>query len=131
MGKIKIDNVEEFHSFMTGINPKGLYVDPPLNLSRENAMTIIWYLQEHLRIIPDNYEMCSECGQIFDSNFDGYYLSADAISDSIQDARWPTYENYCCYECLQQEINRQADIIFESFDDVKYQLRQGKCENEI
>lgn len=124
--EITVEQVEDLHAFMMGVNPDGVYVEPPLKLSSENAMTIIWFLQEHMGVLPDHYNLCVACGQFFDANRQGYYLSEDAIDGYIPEARWPTYENYCDEECLQDEIDRQASIIFMSFDALRYQLKNRK-----
>ena len=42
-------------------------------LSPETAFTIIWYLQEHLSIFPDQIEKCSICGELYDSYIEGYH----------------------------------------------------------
>ncbi|RZM21769.1 MAG: hypothetical protein EOO88_31575 [Pedobacter sp.] len=44
-----------------------------INLSEEHAFKVIWFLQEHLRVIPDNIERCNNCGDLYDANNSGYY----------------------------------------------------------
>lgn len=42
-------------------------------LSVKKAFAIIWYLQEHMRILPDNIEKCDNCNDLFDHNSEGIY----------------------------------------------------------
>lgn len=64
--------MNEFYEFMQGENPSSISVKN-LNLSQSEAFTIIWYLQEHFSILPDNIEKCDSCNELFDSNSEGYY----------------------------------------------------------
>ena len=70
MKKISIEQVEELYQFLQGEIPKGIICKSP-HLSQRKAFTIIWFLQEHLRIIPDVFERCVRCGELFDSSREG------------------------------------------------------------
>ena len=65
--------VQEFFDFLKGDVPETITLQKPLNLSDEDAFLIIWYLQEHFSIIPDNIEKCDNCNTIYDSESSGYY----------------------------------------------------------
>jgi len=67
-----VEWVDEFYKFMQGENPESIKCDK-LDLTSDKAFTIIWYLQEHFSIIPDNIEKCSECNDLYDSYSQGYY----------------------------------------------------------
>lgn len=72
--KINTNTIQELHDFLTGEGlPKGVTISKrhQPKLSPEKAMTVIWFLQEHLRIIPDIYEMCDVCKNIYDSEEQG------------------------------------------------------------
>jgi hypothetical protein len=45
-----------------------------IKLDPEQAMRVIWFLQEHLRILPDHIEQCGVCSDLYDSHSDGEYL---------------------------------------------------------
>ena len=70
MDKISIEQVEELYEFLQGELPIGISCKPP-HLSQRKAFTIIWFFQERLRIIPDIFERCVHCGEIFDSSKEG------------------------------------------------------------
>jgi hypothetical protein len=42
-------------------------------LSEKKAFDIIYYLQEHLCIIPDHIEQCNVCGELYDSYSTGHH----------------------------------------------------------
>ena len=67
--------VDEFYRFLQGECPEGITVgiQRQPKLTQKKAFTIIWYLQEHLRILPDNIERCDNCGELFDTHSDGIY----------------------------------------------------------
>jgi len=78
---LEIEQVQEFYEFLQGNrretvprsgtgkitwNPE----DMP-KLSKEQAFAIIYYLQEALYTMPDHYEKCRICGDLFDGDKDG------------------------------------------------------------
>ena len=40
-------------------------------LTADQAFKIIYILQEHIPVLPDNFELCSKCKSIFNSNEEG------------------------------------------------------------
>jgi len=67
--------VREFFNFLMGEIPEGMRIarGHQPKMSAKKAETIIWYLQEHFPIIPDNIEKCASCDLIFDYNSQGEY----------------------------------------------------------
>lgn len=64
-----LELVQEFHSWLQGKScPTDIEFVHSLNLTPEEAFSVIYYLQEELGILPDNYEMCRECKDIYDSD---------------------------------------------------------------
>ena len=49
-----IEKVKAFYEFLKGDTQK---------LSKRQAFSIIYYLQEHLPLFPDNIEKCENCGE--------------------------------------------------------------------
>ena len=64
--------IEEFYQFLQGNNPDSIKGNL-LSLSPNDAFTVIWYLQEHFSVFPDNIEKCSKCDNLYDANEEGYY----------------------------------------------------------
>ena len=87
--KNELELVQEFDEFLTGTCPDSITIKEgyPFGLTPEQAFSIIWYLQEHWRIISDRYERCSECGNIYHTESEGHHNEA-------------TLKDYCgwCYD---------------------------------
>ena len=69
--KITLEKVKELYKFLQGNVPAEICIKRPPRLSQRQAFDVIWYLQEHLRILPDRYERCTRCGNIYDSEESG------------------------------------------------------------
>ncbi len=67
--------IEEFYNFLQGEVPEELSITRghQPKLSEKKANHVIWYLQEHLKILPDNIDRCDNCGNLFDSRTEGVY----------------------------------------------------------
>jgi hypothetical protein len=80
--KVTLEQVDKLYSFLQGELPEGCYCNPP-KMSSRKAFTIIWFIQEFLRVIPETYERCTRCGNLFDT-----YNSGGNIRDRY-------YCDYC------------------------------------
>src|SRR4051812_47508295 len=69
-----IERIRELHQFLQGNLPEGVKVRRPPRLTADQAWTVIWFVQEGMRAIPDHFERCSMCGDIFDSYSEGIYI---------------------------------------------------------
>lgn len=67
--------VDEFYRFLQGDIPKNISIGRghKPKMSQKKANTIIWYLQEHFPILPENIERCDTCGELFDRHSSGIY----------------------------------------------------------
>ena len=68
---ITIEQTDELYAFLQGTCPKGIYVKHPPRLTKRKAYAVIWFLQEYLGILPDHYEQCCGCGELFDDCSEG------------------------------------------------------------
>lgn len=71
--EVTIDEVRELYEFLQGRVPNSLTIKHPPKLSKKRAFLIIWYLQEYFRILPDHFEQCSVCGELYDSYSEGHH----------------------------------------------------------
>lgn len=94
------DEVEELYRFLQGETPKGFYFNETPNLSEEAAFSVIYYLQEKMHLIPDNFERCSKCGKIFDSD--------------EEDISSPYTDKIICDSCFSYD---DVDNDFDDYDD--------------
>lgn len=67
--------VNEFYEFLQGNVPEKITLarGHKPKLSKKKAFAIIWYLQEHFSILPDQIEQCDVCGDLYDSWSSGHY----------------------------------------------------------
>jgi hypothetical protein len=64
------------------------------------ANHVIYILQEHLRIIPDHYEMCCKCHELYDSWAEGGMIGKSFYCG----------ENDGCYSRRRNEINYRRRV---------------------
>ena len=74
---ITLDQVDELNIFLQGKGlPDGIELKPKKTipkLTEDQAWSVIWFLQEHLRVLPDVYEKCDVCGDLYNSEEGGMY----------------------------------------------------------
>lgn len=100
--KISIEQVEELYKWLQNKKtPEGIKIgegNQP-NLSDKQAFTVIWFLQEHLGVIPENYEKCQNCGDLYDTwveGFSGEYINPKNPKD--------TKHGMWCDHCVPNDI---------------------------
>lgn len=69
--KITLEQVDELYKLLQGEVPENVTMKRPPRLSQRQAFKIIWYLQEQMRIIPDKYERCVKCGDLYNADAEG------------------------------------------------------------
>jgi len=89
--------IQEFFDFLQGEVPEGIFFPKSYSpkLSRKKALTVIYYLQEHFPVFPDKFEMCWNCGNLYDSFSEGLY--------------WKTKDRFycgCCVEMVPRNYDR-------------------------
>lgn len=93
-----LEKINEFYRFLTGEEmPDKISIRKghKPNMSEKKAFAIIWYLQEHLSVLPDHIERCDVCGELYDEHSSGIY--------------WETKgKNYCggCDYLVPQNYDR-------------------------
>ena len=67
--------LQEFFAFLQGDPPEEISIGwgKQPKLSKKKAFAIIWYLQERMRVLPENIEMCDNCGELYDAHSEGLY----------------------------------------------------------
>lgn len=69
-----IDAVKTLYDMLRGSSlPETIAGKSPLNLTHKKAFFIIWFLQEHMGILPDHFEKCDNCKALYDSEKEGSY----------------------------------------------------------
>ena len=101
--EITLEEVETLYAFLQGECPKGFYIKNMPNLTPDQAFAVIYYLQEGMYLIPDKYEKCRECDDLYDSENEG-------CSAGLCDAHYHAMCPHCGDEvdCEDCEIYKEA-----------------------
>ena len=77
MQKIESDTMNDLLSFLKGeFTPDTVKIVDKSKLPKLTtiqAWFVIYVLQEHFEILPEKFEMCDDCGRIFDSEIEGIH----------------------------------------------------------
>ena len=83
--EITLVEINEFMNMLIGGKlPDGVLLRDQPCLTRRQACSVTWYLQEHLHIIPDHYEMCAICESWFDTHTGGRVVDGTDEPDDWQ-----------------------------------------------
>ena len=94
--------VDEFYSFLQGELPKGITMPNNPKLSKDQAFNVIWYLQEHFPLIPDQIDRCDVCGTLYDSYSSGWYT---------EHSNEKGHHNFCDTSCESRYPYPVRDIV--------------------
>ncbi len=68
------DKLDVLYKYLMGIElPEGVCCQMP-RLSANKAFSVIWFLQEIMRCLPDNIEQCDGCKELFDTDSSGIHI---------------------------------------------------------
>ena len=112
-GEITIEQVRELYAMLTGGElPDGWRMPEQPQLTPRAAFAVIWFLQERLRILPDHYERCKNCDEVFDTDYGGQVCVDDvdeydqeaygALDVSAEELRQFAGMQFCDVECEAQ-----------------------------
>jgi len=126
------EKIEEFYRYLRGIDkPENIVNMFKPKLSHEAATTIIWFLQVQTGIIPDQFEFCDDCKNVYDSHRAGYwsdilgkgfcdwhrdhnlFFCEDCgveVTEKAYSKRYSrTYEIYLCKKCRKERKGKNND----------------------
>lgn len=69
--EISLEDVDKFYRYLQGEVPPELSIKNPVKLSPQKAFKVIYYLQEIMYLLPDRYERCITCNELFDADNEG------------------------------------------------------------
>lgn len=93
--EISLEKVKKFFEWLQGTPYENMSLNYQPNLSPEEAFTIIYVLQEELKAIPDNIEMCRECKTLFSTNQEERCIDEDSLTPNDEPYSESDYGNYC------------------------------------
>jgi hypothetical protein len=68
---VTLEQVEDLVTMLTGGDTGGVHLAHQPALTREQAFSVLYYLQEVLFLVPNHYEMCAKCKLLYDSGNGG------------------------------------------------------------
>ena len=135
---VTLEQVKELYDMLKGEKlPEGYYMLKLPDLSARDAFAVIWFIQERLRIIPDKYEKCEACDEIYDDEADGcvemivaeeyndeqsFLMVSRKLCDPCQHNAWHGF----CEECRRPCTN---DVPVDDDDNCPFCVT-GKSEGE-
>lgn len=69
----ELESIQVFHQFLQGKVPPDVRTRKIKKMNPSQAFTVIWFLQEHCRLLSDRFELCSNCNDIYDSDSEGRF----------------------------------------------------------
>ncbi len=103
-----LEQIQEFFDVLTtGEPPEDWRLSNLLKLTPRQAFTVVYLMQEQLGIVPDHYELCSVCDELFDTHYGEQYLDDDTEIDEWYECLGVTKEmlephkgnRFCSSEC--------------------------------
>lgn len=71
---MSLEQTAELYALLRGGPvPKGFHLGSRPKLSASAAFSVIYVLQEKYRLIPDSFEQCSNCKELYDESESGCY----------------------------------------------------------
>jgi len=76
-----------------------------LDMTEDQAFAIIFQLQEHWKLIPAHFELCSDCKVIYDAHTEGVYVDEDKVYPNSEGG-WQFYRHdagkHFCDSCAER-----------------------------
>lgn len=67
--EMNLDLIIELFEFLQGKEVEHFTLKRRPKLTKNQAFTVIYYLQERMGLIPDKYEFCDGCHELFDADY--------------------------------------------------------------
>lgn len=94
----KLNKVKELFNYLTDKEiPGGILVKSRPKLSLNKAWNLIWFLQEVTHCLPDYIERCDRCGELYDSESEGFWLDDqyEIKGKTLPKKYWGSYCDGC------------------------------------
>jgi hypothetical protein len=105
MDEVTTEQVQELMDMLTGKSlPENISMPLQPKLHPGEAFSVVYFLQEHMHIIPDKFELCAVCHGIFDTTSEGYIVGEydefhDGLEVKPQDVDEHSGTPLCSQEC--------------------------------
>jgi hypothetical protein len=72
MNELTIEQVQEFYDYLKGEFMPNEFIIESQKLSKNKAQSILYILQEYFHIMPNTFEICENCDNLFDTGNEGF-----------------------------------------------------------
>jgi hypothetical protein len=105
----EMERLEMFYQYLQGNVPDEVGCKSP-KLTSKKAYEIIWFLQEISHFIPDKYERCDTCGDLFNAEAEGNHCEK-YYKTHCGSCAYTNCKFYNCEECLTDYKRRSKAAI--------------------
>lgn len=74
LSPLTLEAAQQLYRFLQGAPLEQIQCRHAPKLSRSAAFSVIYVLQEEFHLIPDTYEKCTRCGELFDMTQGGEHV---------------------------------------------------------
>jgi hypothetical protein len=118
--EIELKHINELFEMLTGGElPNGVSLGEQPNLTPRAAQSVIWFLQEHCRVLPSKFDRCDNCGEWYNADESGLG-HIDPTDDWLWKEtgyEWLTkervqsvaHQHFCDFDCLDRYIWKMED----------------------
>jgi hypothetical protein len=107
-----LDVVERVFDMLIGKElPEGVCLEHQPNLTEEEAFSVVWFLQEVSRVLPDTIDRCNYCGLLYnaectspgyiDDTDDWFWKETEFTEDEIKSV---AHQHFCSWGCMSYAI---------------------------
>jgi hypothetical protein len=109
-----LEKVELVFDMLTGGRiPEGVHLGNQPKLSKDEAWSAVWFLQEVARILPDTIDRCDECNNLYEADY-----SDPGYIDDTDDTLWKqtnftkdqikahAHMHFCSWGCFRRRVCR-------------------------
>lgn len=85
--EMNLELVKEFFEFLQGNEayPEGTILKSRPKLSKAQAFSVIYVLQERMGVIPDRFELCDQCHELFDADYGMCHVDDEEGLESMKE----------------------------------------------
>jgi len=125
-----LEKINKFVDYLRGEEiPDGCLIESP-KLSQEQAENIVYMMQMFLEVIPDSYDVCANCGCVYDSYEQGNYHYCEECDNKYceeyykadcDDKAALNCKSFCCDECELEFLwkRREAAMKAKEIQEIK------------
>lgn len=94
MEYVTLEDAQALIDFLQGYCPDNLSIQNMPTLNAQQAFAVLYYLQEQMELIPDTYEMCDSCHELYNADSEGFCVGDTHFCDNCTYLDFEDYEYF-------------------------------------